>query len=92
VISFNRDAPSMRQEQKLDRMAAAMGLDSASAICDAIRAMNLRLGIPSGLEQLGVSEDMFARIIEGALADHCHKTNPVLASEHDYRSMLAASM
>ncbi|MES2264860.1 MAG: iron-containing alcohol dehydrogenase [Pseudomonadota bacterium] len=92
VINFNRDAPSMRQEQKLERMAAAMGLDNASAIVPAIEAMNQRLGMPAGLAELGVTEDMYGKIIAGAMADHCHKTNPVLATEQDYRAMLAAAM
>ncbi len=92
VINFNRDAPSMRQDQKLERMAAAMGLDGAAAIVPAIEAMNLRLGMPSGLAELGVTEAMYAKIIEGAMADHCHKTNPVLATEQDYRAMLNAAM
>ena len=31
-------------------------------------------------------------IIQGALADHCHKTGPRLASPEDYRAMLLDSL
>jgi alcohol dehydrogenase class IV len=31
-------------------------------------------------------------VIEGALADHCHKMNPRLASTDDYQAILDASM
>ena len=41
---------------------------------------------------LGVTESVFGRVIEGALADHCHKTNPRIATADDYRSLLAQSM
>jgi len=54
--------------------------------------VNARLGLPSGLAAMDVPVEWYDRIIEGALADHCHKTNPRLASAEDYREMLAASM
>jgi 4-hydroxybutyrate dehydrogenase len=41
---------------------------------------------------MGVDESMFERVIDGALADHCHKTNPRSASRDDYRALLQASM
>jgi alcohol dehydrogenase class IV len=41
---------------------------------------------------MGVSPDLFDRVIHGALADHCHKTNPVLASADDYRRILYESL
>jgi alcohol dehydrogenase class IV len=54
--------------------------------------MNQRLGLPTGLAAMGVKREWFDRIIEGALADHCHKTNPRIATADDYRAMLEASM
>jgi alcohol dehydrogenase class IV len=40
---------------------------------------------------MGVTRDLYDRIISGALADHCHKTNPRLASAEDYVGMLDAA-
>ncbi|MGI4861265.1 MAG: iron-containing alcohol dehydrogenase [Janthinobacterium lividum] len=91
VIAFNRPAATMRDEAKLERIAQAMGLESADAVGPAIRAMTQRLGLPLGLGELGVTRDMFARIITGARNDHSHKTNPREASEADYLAMLEAS-
>jgi alcohol dehydrogenase class IV len=54
--------------------------------------MNARLGLPKGLAEVGVTPAMFEQIIDGAMADHCHKTNPRLATRDDYKTMLEASM
>ena len=82
----------MVKDKRLQRMAYAMGLASANDIGPAIKAMNARLGLPTGLATMGVQESQFDAIIAGALADHCHKTGPRLATAQDYRDMLAQSM
>lgn len=96
VIRFNASADSMRRERRLQRMAHAMGLpacdDDGAQVAEAVRALNRRLNLPGGLAALGVSEGDFDRIIDGALADHCHKLNPRLASRDDYRALLRESM
>jgi 4-hydroxybutyrate dehydrogenase len=92
VVRFNAQAESVQKEHRLERMARAMGLASGSDIPEAIKDMNARLGLPTGLAAMGVQRDQFSRIIEGALADHCHKTNPRLASVEDYEEMLEDSL
>ena len=72
--------------------AQAMGLGQGAEVAPAIKAMNQRLGLPSGLAAMGVTEDMFGKIIEGAMADHCHKTNPRIATAEDYAALLRQSM
>jgi len=96
-VKFNASAPTIVKERRLERMAHAMGVsvggdNAADAIAGAIRAMNQRLGLPSGLTALGVDDAMYERIIDGAMADHTHKTNPRLATRDDYARMLEESM
>ncbi|RYZ02977.1 MAG: iron-containing alcohol dehydrogenase, partial [Comamonadaceae bacterium] len=92
VIRFNAEAESVRKDRRLQRMAAAMHLDSAGDLGDAIRDMSARLGLPTGLAEVGVTPEIFEKVIDGAMADHCHLTNPRLATRDDYRAMLEASM
>ncbi|MBK6592922.1 MAG: iron-containing alcohol dehydrogenase [Burkholderiales bacterium] len=92
VIAFNANAESMVQNKRLQRMAQAMGLASSDGIGPAIKHMNARLGLPSGLAEMGVQASQFDQIITGALADHCHKTGPRLATADDYRAMLTQAM
>jgi 4-hydroxybutyrate dehydrogenase len=54
--------------------------------------MNTRLQLPRGLAELGVVSTSFEKIIEGALADHCHKTNPRIAVASEYEDILNKSM
>jgi alcohol dehydrogenase class IV len=92
VVRFNAQAPSVQKDRRLERMAHAMGLKSGGDVAEAIRDMSARLGLPSGLAAMGVQRDWFDKIIDGAVADHCHKTNPREASREDYVRMLEASM
>ncbi|KGM39094.1 4-hydroxybutyrate dehydrogenase [Aquabacterium sp. NJ1] len=92
VIKFNAAAESIQKERRLERMAHAMGLKGAADIPEAIRDMNARLGLPTGLAELGVQREWFEKIVTGAMADHCHKTNPRIATADDYMDLLSASM
>ncbi|GGD77390.1 iron-containing alcohol dehydrogenase [Caballeronia grimmiae] len=92
VIAFNSSAPSMADEDKLARIAQAMGLAAGDDVGDAIRKMTATLGLPRGLAELGVTRELFPRIVAGALKDHSHKTNPREASSDDYIAILEASM
>ena len=92
VVLFNSTAESIQKENRLQRMARAMGLAQGSDVAGAINEMNRRLGLPAGLASMGVQAGDFGKIISGALADHCHKTNPRLATSSDYADMLENSM
>jgi 4-hydroxybutyrate dehydrogenase len=96
VVRFNASADSIQKERRLQRMAHAMGLPGCDSrgteVAEAITALNARLGLPGGLAAMGVTPELFERVIDGAMADHCHKTNPRIATRDDYREMLQAAL
>ena len=99
VLRFNAHAQSVIQDCRMQRLAYSMGLGeisdgvrAAEAMAQAIVSMNARLGLPSGLGALGVTPSVFDAVVTGALADHCHKLNPRIATAEDYRGLLIDSM
>lgn len=92
VLRFNADAPSVVRENRYPRLRRAMHLPDGADVAEAVFRMTERLGLPTGLQAMGVTEAMFDKVVAGALADHCHKTNPKEASAEDYRRMLRESM
>jgi 4-hydroxybutyrate dehydrogenase len=91
VVNFNATSDSITREDRLARMAQAMGLRSGSDVALALADMTARLGLPSGLAAMGVTSADYERIIDGAMADHCHKTNPRIATREEYAQILGES-
>ena len=92
VVRFNASAASVQAEDRLNRMAQAMGLATGTDLPQALAEMHARLGLPTGLAAMGVQQAEFDQVISGALADHCHGTNPREANAEDYREMLRESL
>jgi alcohol dehydrogenase class IV len=92
VVRFNRESDTVVRDEKIDRLAQAMGLPVHVSVEDAIQDMSRALKLPTGLGAMGVTADLTPRIVTGALADHCHKTNPREASADDYARLIEAAM
>jgi hypothetical protein len=83
VLRFNRTAIG----EKWSVLEQLMGGAPDIVIAD----LNRRLGLPSGLAALGVTEAMIADVSHAALQDHCHATNPRAATQQDYLALLHES-
>jgi hypothetical protein len=87
VLRFNR--PNVGD--KYARLAAAMGLPADTDVADAVARLNGRIGLPPGLEAMGVPRAALPAIAQLAPKDHCHATNPRAASVDDYLQLLEQS-
>jgi alcohol dehydrogenase class IV len=77
---------------KMERLKAAMDLPAGADLAAEIEALNHRLNIPKGLRTLGVPPNKLPWVIERALEDHSHATNPRPATHEDYGRLLAEVM
>lgn len=59
-------------DEKYARLRRAMGLAEGADIADFIEGLNVELGIPKNLGDMGVTTDMIPGMVEHALTDVCH--------------------
>ena len=91
VLEFNATSETAISEGKYQRLAEILGAKSATDVTQVVIQKTKQLRLPTKLSELGVKKDLFPAIIEGALKDHSHATNPRVATAEDYRIMLAKS-
>jgi len=75
-----------------ERLNTAMDLRADADLAAEIEALNRRLNIPKGLRTLGVPPDTLSWVIDRALEDHSHATNPRPVTREDYARLLAEVM
>ncbi|CAH7431419.1 L-threonine dehydrogenase [Vibrio chagasii] len=85
---------------KLALVAKLLGVDVSGlsdeeaglAGLEAIKTLSKKIGIPSGLKELGVKEEHFDLLAENARKDACSFTNPREASHEDVVGIFRAAM
>ena len=83
VLRFNREAIGAKWET----LTAFFGKAPDVAIAE----LNSRIGMPPGLKAMGVTDDMMGHVAEDAMHDHCHATNPRIATPAEYLAILKDS-
>ena len=88
VLRFNASAESVVAQDKYTKLKRSMGLDAGAAVDQYIAGLNDDIGIPKGLGEMGLPKTFFDEAIAKAMKDHCHGTNPRIATPEEYRLML----
>jgi alcohol dehydrogenase class IV len=94
VIEFNRAAA----EERLATAAVALGADArmsvqerAHACAQMVDDLRAQCGLPRKLSQAGVKREMIPRLVEKAMADACHQSNPRACSQADFERLIQAA-
>ncbi|HVZ14146.1 MAG TPA: iron-containing alcohol dehydrogenase [Bauldia sp.] len=77
---------------KVRRLNAAIGLPPDADLAAEIESLNRRIGLPESLSAMGVTTAMLPGVVQRALADHSHATNPKPLTADNYAAILAAKM
>jgi hypothetical protein len=85
VMRFNRPAA----EEKMKELARVAGTPD---LIDWLGKLKAELGIPAKLNSLGVKTEQLPRLVEIALADICHQTNPRPCTRRDFEQLFAAAL
>jgi len=96
VIRFNAEV----SPERFVPLAATCGIrtegvpdiEAALLLADAVRQLADELGVPKGLAELGVTEDIVSRLARMTIKDACLATNPRAASVPDIEALFMAAL
>jgi alcohol dehydrogenase len=89
IVEHNLDAAADRYARVAERLGVAGG---ARALARGLRALGRRVGLPTGLGVLGVTEDQIPELVPLAMADFCMATNPRHMTEADVARCYRAAL
>ncbi len=88
VIRFNKDHVG----EKLPRILRAMGKSESADLADEIEKFNEKINLPSGLKEMGVTEEMIPELVEHSITDPSNVTTPRLPSPEEWEQLFLSAM
>ncbi len=88
VIRFNKDYVG----NKLPRILRAMGKSESADLADEIEKFNEKINLPSGLKEMGVTEEMIPELVEHSITDPSNVTTPRLPSPEEWEQLFLSAM
>jgi 4-hydroxybutyrate dehydrogenase len=94
VLDFNRTASTMRIA-RIARILGVKGKDVETLAFECsgkVRALRKQVGLPSGLGEVGITEEQLPELASLAFSDACHSMNPRVCTKEDMLALYRASM
>ena len=88
VLRFNQDHVG----NKYSRIARAMGKNESINLATEIEKLNEKIGMPSNLSKMGVTEDMIPDLIAHAMTDPSNITTPRVPSLEEWEKLFLEAM
>ena len=83
VLRFNQDHVG----NKYSRIARAMGMNESINLATEIEKLNEKIGMPSNLAEMGVTEDMIPDLIAHAMTDPSNITTPRVPTLEEWEKL-----
>jgi alcohol dehydrogenase class IV len=88
VMSFNLEAVPA----KFAELAHVTGAGSAEAFVPWLRQLKQTIGIAPSLSAVGVKREQIGRLVDLAVKDICHQTNPRKVEAADFERFFSAAL
>ena len=88
VLRFNHDHVG----NKYSRILRAMGKNESIDLANEIEKLNERIGLPKGLAEMGVTEDMIPELVAHSITDPSNFTSPKVPTEKEWEKLFIEAM
>ena len=88
ILRFNIDHVG----DKYSKIARAMGKKDSVDLSEIIENLNIEIGLPNGLKEMGVTENMIPELINHSVTDPSNATTPRLPSREEWERLFLDSM
>ena len=69
-----------------------MGINKSANLADEITKLNEIIGIPNGLGEMGITEDMIPELVKHSITDPSNITTPRLPTEKEWENLFLEAM
>ena len=88
VLRFNKEHVG----DKYSKITRAMGREDSQDIAEIIENLNVEIGLPRGLKEMGVTEKMIPDLIDHSVADPSNATTPRLPNRKEWEQLFLDAM